>query len=155
MVTLAQTCKKAGIKLGTVKGRLYYGWTLNEAVDTPTLSRQEVLNRALNGRKNILKYKGKSLLQWCRETGVNYKTAYSRVKQGYSIKEAIDKNLKQRRYLIDGKPMRQVLGAKKAQQVYRRMNEGWSFEDAVTVPTVDPVEAGKAGYYMARKLGYL
>lgn len=155
MVTLAQTCEKAGIKLGTVRGRLDNGWTFSEAVDTPTLSRQEVLDRALKGRKNIRNYKGKSLLQWCQETGVRYATAYSRVKQGYSIKEAIDKSLKQRRYLIDGKPMRQVLGAKKAQQVYRRMNEGWSFEDAVKVPTVDPVESGKAGYYMARKLGYL
>lgn len=42
-----------------------------------------------NKRFNNLIWRGKTLAEWCKELGLNYHTAYSRLRRGYDVQSAL------------------------------------------------------------------
>lgn len=78
--SLAEWSDKTGINYGTLKDRLNTGWTIEEALTTPTI------DRSVN-----ITYKGetKSMADWAKHLDIPYNTLESRIQgKGWDIERA-------------------------------------------------------------------
>lgn len=75
-----------GIKAGLFRSRLYIGWTLEEAANTPMFSNKE---RAIKGGKARKRTIPESAVKEAEKNGIGYSTLRSRVQNGMPMSEAV------------------------------------------------------------------
>lgn len=81
--TLKKFCKDNGLNKGTVYYRLSMGYSLEDAVKT-----DRYFNIGRNDR-NRYYYEGKTMLSYCKENNLPYRTIMRRIQKGWDIEEAI------------------------------------------------------------------
>lgn len=88
--TISQWAEIIGINRDTLKTRIYNGWSIKKAFETPVRQVENVY------KKHKIKYQGeeKTISQWAEITGINRITLYCRLKAGWSIEKALETPVK-------------------------------------------------------------
>lgn len=83
-IPLVIFCKEYGLKYSACYSRLKNGWSIDKILETPV---KDVSKRNFE----TIEYDGKSqtITEWSEELGVNRSTIASRLKEGWSVKEAL------------------------------------------------------------------
>lgn len=79
---LAEWARKLNMPFRTLAARLGYGWSIDDAINTPVTKKRDLSRIELNG-------KVKSLLEWCNEHTIPYEPVKLRLRKGWSVKTAI------------------------------------------------------------------
>lgn len=102
----------------------------------------------------------KTLKQYCKENGLSYQTIVSRIlNNNMSVREAISEPIvHQRKFYWNGQPINKLFDKNTTKRIYGRVSEGWSLEDACTIPVDSfhnrkPVEDSVKSIFW-RTLGY-
>lgn len=80
--SISAWARETGIKNCTIQARLYYGWTVEEALTTKTKP---------VGKTIFLEYDGEKLTlsEWSKKLGLSYNTLFGRRKRGWTNKEIL------------------------------------------------------------------
>lgn len=84
--SITNLCDELNIKASTVQGRLKNGWSLEKAVSTP-------IRKTVQRVPEKLVYNGQTfstLKELCETFGFNYVNTSTRLRRGYSFKEALE-----------------------------------------------------------------
>lgn len=84
-LTMSQMARKHGLPVDLLKGRLYKGWTVKDAIERKT--ERETL--AFNGET-------KTVTEWAEENGMTYHQLKKRLMRGWSVERAITQPLRRR-----------------------------------------------------------
>lgn len=89
----AQWSKELGLGKGCLDRRLSLGWSIEEALSTPSDNQGKVIRV-----HDVYTYKGqsKTLKQWSDEIKVPYETFASRIAKGWTIEDAIERPYKKK-----------------------------------------------------------
>ena len=84
-LTMSQMARKHGIKVDLLKGRLYKGWTVKDAIETVT-------------EPETLTYLGKTktVTEWAEKNGMTYHQLKKRLMRGWDVERAITQPLRKR-----------------------------------------------------------
>lgn len=90
-------------------------------------------------RRNVIKYNGKCLKQYCREHALSYGAVLSRLQNGWTVKDAVTKPIQPRAggRMIAGQNLAQYCRQHNLSYyaIHKRITKyGWSIEDAISTP---------------------
>ena len=143
--SLKEFCYEFELNYELVKRRLRNGWSLEDAISKP---RERVCTNIAKG----FSYNGKeysSFKSFCKEHSLNYDLVKSRLRNGWSLEDAISKPARVRRnmnsrdsnmgFSYNGKEYSSVYSFCKEyglsyNLVKNRLRSGWSLEDAISKP---------------------
>lgn len=134
--TISQWADELGINKKTIHTRLRLGWNEKDVLCT------EVGSRANGNAIKMLEFNGKNqtIKEWSDETGLYTTTIYSRLRAGWSVKDALTKpiqtNSRDLEYNGVQKPLEEwakELGIN-IKTLDNRIRLGWSVEQALTTP---------------------
>lgn len=82
-LTMSQMARKHGITVDLLKGRIYAGWTVKDAIEKPV-------------EQETIVYKGvtKTVSDWAKEKGMTYHQLKKRLMRGWTVERAIEQPLR-------------------------------------------------------------
>jgi hypothetical protein len=88
---MKEWAEELNIPYSVLQHRIYRGWNTEKALSTPIKS---------SNRRHckLIEYKGekKSIAEWSRELGINYKTLHNRIYTGWSVERALTEPVRRR-----------------------------------------------------------
>lgn len=84
-LTLSEMARKHGITVDLFKSRLYKGWSVKDALETPVY-REEITYNGIT----------KTVAEWAKEYGMTYHQLKKRLMRGWSVERAITQPLRKR-----------------------------------------------------------
>lgn len=147
--SLSKLCHEYNLDYNRVEGRLYRGWSLEDAINTPRIEQDKI----------ELSYDNKiysSLNSLCEENGLTYSSVYYGLKSGLSLEDAISKSkvedCKAISFEYNGKKYRNLSCFCKEHDlnygtIQARIKRGWSIEDAIN----KPIYSGKQFTYNGKE----
>lgn len=132
-VNVTTLAERTGIKYATPQRRLWNGWTVDEAINTPVM---KMCHRPITINGETL-----SMAAWARRLEVSDATLRSRLKNGWTLEDIVLKSVKQKELRIEfrGQMMSLQAACRLAHlpfsSVWQRINKlGWSVEKSLTKP---------------------
>lgn len=140
-VSIEEMCSAYGIKSSAYWWRITNGWSIEKALTTdkqkPSFAKKKSIDHLGNEYDSIK--------EMCAAYGINHKVYWARIKQGWSLKDALTEEKSEvgfngircadhlgRKYCSISEMCR-AYGADRS--VYqRRIDKGWSIKDALTLP---------------------
>lgn len=134
--TLMEWHEELGFDFYSVKSRIYAGWDVARAFETPVVP---------SNAGALINFNGQSLTvsDWSRNLGVNITTLMYRLKSGWPVEKVLGSSVNpvERLITINGETMSvtqwcEKLG-RKVGTIRVRLSAGWTVEEALSVPTDD------------------
>ena len=89
-----EMCEHYDVLESVFQGRKKIGWSLEKALTTPTRSNRTKVRININPKIDHKGRKYESFTQMCHNYNLSYYTVRSRLKQGYTLKDALSKPIK-------------------------------------------------------------
>lgn len=132
---LKEFCRECNLDYKLISGRVFRGWSLEDAINKPRMYNNKAKEFSYNGKKYS------SISSFCKEYGLNYHTVMGRLDMGWSIEDAVSKSRKEngKPFSYNDKKYKSIYAYCKEnslnyQSVQSRLKRGWSLEDAISKP---------------------
>lgn len=134
--SLAEWSKQTGLDESVIAGRLKRGWTVEQALTTPSYGKH---NREY--MKRLIEFQGRTqgVIDWARETGIPLETLRSRLKLGWTVERTLTTPYEKKQLLEFNGRSQSVAAWSRETGIPRttiryRLENGWKVEQALTIP---------------------